>query len=126
MNPMPMLQIVGNSEGGGTRLVMAIMDRLESSRFHFTLVAPKSIWLADACARIGAEYKPLPLMKSRFSAALPRGLRAIIGTATPAIAHAHGPRAARFTLPRLSAVAGPPPPLYHEHPFSMDARQGPL
>jgi glycosyltransferase involved in cell wall biosynthesis len=126
MNPIPILQIVGNSEGGGTRLVMAIMDRLESSRFHFTLVAPKSIWLADACARLGAEYKPLPLMKGRFSAALPRDLRAIIGKATPAIAHAHGTRAAWFTLRSLSGVAVPPPLIYSEHLFSMDARQGPF
>jgi glycosyltransferase involved in cell wall biosynthesis len=124
MSAIPVVQIVGNSDGGGTRFVVDIMRRLDSSQFHFTLISPHSDWLADACAHIGATFRPLPLMSSRRSAALSREFRSIVANAAPMIVHAHGSRAAWLATRSLSRDASAPALIYSEHLFSMDARRG--
>ncbi len=126
MSAIPVVQIVGNSDGGGTRFVVDIMERLDPTRFHFTLIAPQSEWLADACARVGATFRPLPLMSSRFSAALSREFRSIVADTAPMIVHAHGTRAAWLATRSLSRGAPAPALIYSEHLFSMDARRGPF
>jgi glycosyltransferase involved in cell wall biosynthesis len=126
MSAIPILQIVGNSEGGGSRFVADIISRLDPSRFAFTLVAPQAAWLADSCARAGAIYRPLPLMRSRVSSSLRRDFRAILAETAPAIVHAHGTRAAWLAARSMPGGAGAPPFIYSEHLFSMDARRGPL
>jgi glycosyltransferase involved in cell wall biosynthesis len=126
MRAIPILQIVGNSTGGGTRLVVDIMERLDASRFRLTLVAPQDEWLADSCARVGATYRPLPLMSSRLSATLRRDFRAILRETAPAVVHAHGTRAAWLAIRSLPRGAHTPALVYSEHIFSMDARRGPL
>jgi glycosyltransferase involved in cell wall biosynthesis len=123
---MPILQIVGNSEGGGSRFVADIITRLDPSRFTFTLVAPQAAWLADSCARAGATYRPLPLMRSRVSPTLRRDVRAILDETAPAVVHAHGTRAAWLAARSMPGGPGAPPLIYSEHLFSMDARRGPL
>jgi glycosyltransferase involved in cell wall biosynthesis len=126
MSAIPILEIVGNSDGGGTRFVAAIMGRLNPSRFQLTLVAPRAEWLGEACAHAGALYRPLPLMSSRTSDALRRDLRATLSETKPAIVHVHGTRAAWLVSRSLPTGANTPAFIYSEHLFSMDARRGPL
>lgn len=126
MSAIPIVQVVGNSDGGGTRFVVDIMERLDRARFHFTLIAPQSEWLAESCERVGATFWPLPLMSSRFSAALSREFRSVVADAAPTIVHAHGTRAAWLATRGLSRRAHTPALIYSEHLFSMDARRGPL
>jgi glycosyltransferase involved in cell wall biosynthesis len=126
MSAIPIVQVVGNSDGGGTGFVVDIMRRLDPSQFHFTLIAPHSDWLVDACARVGATFRPVPLMSSRLSAVLSREFRSIVADTAPMIVHAHGTRAAWLATRSLSRGASAPALIYSEHLFSMDARRGPF
>jgi glycosyltransferase involved in cell wall biosynthesis len=126
MTATPIVHIVGDSDGGGTRFVAAILERLDRTRFNLTLVAPQADWLASACARAGAVYRPMPLMSSRVSATLRRDFRALLGATAPAIVHAHGTRAAWLAIRSLPRGVDAPALIYSEHLFSMDARRGPL
>jgi O-antigen ligase len=51
MSVISSMQIIANGVGDGTRFVVAILQRLDCSRLHFSVLAPHVERLADACAR---------------------------------------------------------------------------
>jgi len=127
MSTTRVVEVVGNSEGGGTRFVAALLERLNPSRFTTTLVAPDAPWLAALCAERCIVYRPLPLIESRLGRTLSHELDTILYDARPHLIHAHGTRAAWFTarcLPERSARRQRPALIYSEHLFSCDARRG--
>jgi glycosyltransferase involved in cell wall biosynthesis len=127
MSAIRVVEVVGNSEGGGTRFVASLLEQMDPARYTTTLVAPDARWLRDLCAQRGVAYRPLPLMASRMDPSLGRDFDAILREAHPQLVHAHGTRAAWFTARRLPARAArrqQPAFLYSEHLFSCDARRG--
>lgn len=127
MSTIRVVEVVGNSEGGGTRFVVSLLEHMDPSRMMATLVAPDAPWLAAFCAERGIVYRPLPLLESRTGPTLSRELGMILREADPHLVHAHGTRAAWFaarSLPARSARRQRPPLIYSEHLFSTDARRG--
>lgn len=123
MSRIHVIEVVGNSEGGGTNFVMTLIDSLDPARFALTLVAPEATWLADRCAAAGAAYVPMPFMASRSSHTVRTRLSHLLQETPGHVVHAHGTRAAWYTLhsfprPRESAF------FYSEHLFAFDARSG--
>lgn len=125
--PTETLVVVGNSEGGGTRVALDLLSALDSTRFHSTLVAPMAPELAVWAEARDIDYRPAPLLDSRAGGAALRQLRATITDVRPTIIHAHGTRAAWFVSRCLPArgVSGTPALIYSEHLFSFEARRGP-
>jgi glycosyltransferase involved in cell wall biosynthesis len=123
MTRIKIVEIVGDSEGGGTRFVAALLQQLDRSRFELSLVAPYAPWLAECCAECDVVYVPLPLKQSRLSGRVRRDLGAMLARQRPDLIHAHGTRAAWFALGSRYRRA---PLVYSEHLFSFDARRGPL
>lgn len=127
MRRVRIVEVVGNSEGGGARIVAALVAALDAARFEVTLVAPASEWLADICEQCGARFHPLPLMASRTGSRLVSDLRTLIAEGRPDIVHAHGTRAASYVvrgMPQRTAASDGPAFIYSEHLFSFDARRG--
>lgn len=124
MRRIRLVEIVGNSEGGGTKCVARIVRHLDPARFDITLVAPSAPWLAELCRQHGATYCPLPLLSSRMSARLTAALSSILTPAERDVVSAHGTRAAWYALRAMRQLPTPPPLVYSEHLFSFDARQG--
>lgn len=118
------VEIVGNGEGGGTKCVARIIRHLDPQRFAFSVIAPESRLLADACAETGAHFFPLPLLNGRVDRRLSRAFAAILSEVQPDIINGHGTRAAWYSLrarPHLTTV---PAFVYSEHGFSFVARTG--
>jgi glycosyltransferase involved in cell wall biosynthesis len=124
MRRIRVVQVAGNSEGGGTQIAVQAMAHLDRGRFEVTLVAPDSSRLAAACADAGARFHPLPLMHSRIGRDVRRQLRAFFAEGQPDVVHAHGTRAAWFATRALPASRRAPPFIYSEHLFACDAREG--
>lgn len=127
MSAARVIEVVGNSDGGGTRFVATLLARMDPTRFAATLVAPEAPWLAALCKEKEIAYHTLPLMASRVGSSLKRDLGAILQESDPHLVHAHGTRAAWYTSRCLPARAGRkrrPAFVYSEHLFSSDARRG--
>ncbi|HEX8732009.1 MAG TPA: glycosyltransferase [Ktedonobacterales bacterium] len=124
MTRIRVVEVLGNSEGGGATFVMNLIESLDPGRFAVTLIAPEASWVAERCAAAGARYLPLPLMSSRISRTLRAQLAAALSEANPDIIHAHGTRAAWYVRSQLPSGADRPLFLYSEHLFSFDARRG--
>lgn len=118
------VEIVGNSEGGGTQIVTALIASLDPRHFDVTLIAPASARLAALCAGTGAAYFPLPLLSGRTNSAVQHNLDALLDTLRPAVVHAHGTRAAWYARRSLRGHPERGALLYSEHLFSFHARQG--
>lgn len=124
MSQAQVLVVVGNGEGGGTRIALAVARALDPARYQVTVVAPQTEALASECAVIGARYAPLPLLDSRSGRDVLGRLRALIAQGRFDVIHAHGTRAAWFVTRALPA-RGAPPLIYSEHLLSFEARRGP-
>lgn len=124
MSRIRVVEIVGNTDGGGTNFVIDLIDSLDPNRFAVTLVAPQADWIAERCARAGAVYRPLPLMRSRTSRAVRVELARVLAESDANIIHAHGTRAAWYARRCLARSGQHRAFLYSEHLFSFDARRG--
>ncbi|MDE3229900.1 MAG: glycosyltransferase, partial [Chloroflexota bacterium] len=124
MRRIRVVEVLGNSEGGGATFVMNLIESLEPGRFDVTLIAPEATWLAERCAAARAQYLPMPLMSSRMSRTLRARLATALREAAPDIIHAHGTRAAWYVMGRIPSGERRPAFLYSEHLFSFDARRG--
>ena len=123
MSRIRVVEVVGNSEGGGANFVMSLIESLDPAQFAVTLIAPESSDLAERCGLAGATYVPAPLMQSRVSRAVRRQLSRILSQARADIIHAHGTRAAWYTSRCLPRDARRTAFFYSEHLFSFDARR---
>lgn len=121
--PARALVVVGNSEGGGARIALDLIGALDPARYQMTLVAPASDALSVWASVHGADYQPLPLMRSRRGGETLEHLRELIAHRRPHLIHAHGTRAAWF-ISRCLPARDATPLLYSEHLFSFDARRG--
>jgi glycosyltransferase involved in cell wall biosynthesis len=124
MGDLRIVEVVGNTTGGGTAFVAALLQRLAREPARVTLVAPEARWLAELCRSVGTHYRSLPLMSGRMNRDVRRRLGSILREAEPHVVHAHGTRAAWYVSRCLPLMPRAPRFIYSEHLFAHDARRG--